>query len=67
MVIDGRLIIAGSFNYTGPANKLNDENIIVLGDLDSTDPASIELEEGLAGYALAEIDRVIRCYGEEIV
>ena len=31
MVIDERLVIAGSFNYTAPATTLNDENIIVLG------------------------------------
>lgn len=36
MVLDNEVIIAGSFNYTGPANELNDENIIILGDLDST-------------------------------
>jgi phosphatidylserine/phosphatidylglycerophosphate/cardiolipin synthase-like enzyme len=33
MVIDERVVIAGSFNYTGPATTLNDENIILLGDL----------------------------------
>ena len=37
MVIDERLVIAGSFNYTAPATTLNDENIIVLGDLEETD------------------------------
>ena len=30
MVIDKQVIIAGSFNYTGPANKFNDENIIII-------------------------------------
>ena len=34
MVIDERLLIVGSFNYTAPANTLNDENIIVIGDLE---------------------------------
>ena len=29
MVIDNQLIIGGSFNYTGPANRLNDENIFI--------------------------------------
>ncbi|MBA3800311.1 MAG: hypothetical protein H0X18_14695, partial [Geodermatophilaceae bacterium] len=38
MVIDGRLVIAGSLNYTGPATTLNDENVVVLGDLEETDP-----------------------------
>ena len=35
MVIDGQVVIAGSFNYTRNANKLNDENIMILGDLDT--------------------------------
>ncbi len=63
MVIDEQLIIAGSFNYTGPANQLNDENIIIIGDLDSTDPDSIQKQKALAGYALAEIDRIIDSFG----
>lgn len=59
MVIDEQVIIGGSFNYTGPANKLNDENIIILGDLHSTNAASITSQKKLAGFALAEIDRII--------
>lgn len=59
MVIDEQLIIAGSFNYTGPATKLNDENIIILGDLDCTEPDSIQKQQELAGYALSEINRII--------
>ena len=59
MVIDERLVIAGSFNYTAPANTLNDENIIVLGDLDETDPAAEMAQRQLASYALTEIDRII--------
>jgi phosphatidylserine/phosphatidylglycerophosphate/cardiolipin synthase-like enzyme len=64
MVIDRRLVIVGSFNYTGPANRLNDENIIILGDLDCPDPAIIQLEQRLAQYALDEIDRMIDKFGE---
>jgi len=63
MVIDEQLIIAGSFNYTGPATQLNDENIIILGDLDATDQDSIQKQKELAGYALAEIDRIIAVFG----
>lgn len=66
MVIDGELIIAGSFNYTGPANQLNDENIIVLGDLDETNPVGRQKQGELGRYALAEIDRLIEAYGERI-
>jgi phosphatidylserine/phosphatidylglycerophosphate/cardiolipin synthase-like enzyme len=40
MVIDERLTIVGSFNYTDPTATLNDENIIVLGDLEDTTAAA---------------------------
>jgi phosphatidylserine/phosphatidylglycerophosphate/cardiolipin synthase-like enzyme len=59
MVIDGRLVIAGSFNYTAPATTLNDENIVVLGDLEETDAAAEAAQQQLAAFALAEIDRII--------
>lgn len=52
--LDGR-----SFNYTGPANRLNDENIVILSDLDETRPESIATQMQFASYALAEIDRII--------
>jgi len=58
MVIDGRLTIVGSFNYTGPANTFNDENIIVVGDLEETDAAAEAAQRQVAGYALAEIERI---------
>jgi phosphatidylserine/phosphatidylglycerophosphate/cardiolipin synthase-like enzyme len=64
MVLDGQVMIAGSFNYTGPANKLNDENIIILGDLDSTENDSIVLQKEMAGYALEEINRIMDTFGE---
>ena len=67
MVIDEQLIVAGSFNYTGPANKVNDENIIIIGDLGSKDQDSIQKQKGLAKYALDEIDRMISSFGIEIV
>lgn len=60
MVIDGQLVIGGSFNYTGPANRLNDENIIVLGDLGETRSESIAAQKKFGAYALAEIDRIIQ-------
>lgn len=65
MVIDERVIIAGSFNYTGPANRLNDENVIMLGDLDPASP-SAEAQKGLARYAIKEIERIIKDYGVKI-
>ena len=62
MVIDEQVVIAGSFNYTGPANRLNDENIVILGSLQDTD-ASISKQRSLASYALKEIDRIVETYG----
>ena len=66
MVIDEQVIIAGSFNYTGPANALNDENIIILGDLSSTRASSIDRQRRLAKFALDEIDRIILEQGEPL-
>ncbi len=63
MVIDQRVVIVGSFNYTGPANQLNDENIVVLGDLKSAPTSSISKQKTLASYALREIDRIVNTYG----
>jgi phosphatidylserine/phosphatidylglycerophosphate/cardiolipin synthase-like enzyme len=59
MVIDHRLTIIGSFNYTGPATTLNDENIIVIGDLEETNPDAETAQQRIAGYALTEINRII--------
>ncbi len=66
MVLDEQVVIAGSFNYTGPATRLNDENIIILGDLESTRQRSIRAQRRLARYALAEIDRIIQAHGQAI-
>ena len=66
MVLDEQVVIAGSFNYTGPATRLNDENVMILGDLSSTKASSITAQKKLAGYALDEIDRIIEQHGKEI-
>jgi phosphatidylserine/phosphatidylglycerophosphate/cardiolipin synthase-like enzyme len=66
MVVDERLVIAGSFNYTAPATMLNDENIIVLGDLEETDPDAEAAQRELAVYALAEIQRIISDLSEPV-
>lgn len=63
MVIDKQVVIAGSFNYTGPANRLNDENIIVIGNLEETGQTSVEKQKKIASYALNEIDRIINDFG----
>jgi len=59
MVLDEEVIIAGSFNYTKPANLTNDENILVIGDLDATSTTTRNAQRKLAKYALDEIDRII--------
>ena len=61
-----QLIIGGSFNYTGPANQLNDENIVVLGDLNSRARRSIRQQKRLAAFAKAEIDRIIAQHAEPL-
>lgn len=66
MVIDERLVIAGSFNYTEPATIFNDENIVVLGDLEETNAAAESNQRRLAGYALAEIERIIADLAEPV-
>ena len=66
MVIDEKLIIAGSFNYTGPATRLNDENIMIIGDLNESRPESKEGQSQLAKFALMEIDRIIAQHGKRM-
>ena len=65
MVIDEQLIISGSFNYTGPANRLNDENIIILGDLESRGESK-QRQKRLARYALHEINRIQATFGHPV-
>jgi phosphatidylserine/phosphatidylglycerophosphate/cardiolipin synthase-like enzyme len=66
MVIDGAVIICGSFNYTDPANRLNDENILVIGDLEDADPEAQVRQRALAAFAQAEIERMIEAHGERV-
>ena len=65
-VIDEQVIIAGSFNFTGPANAMNDENIIVIGCPAEPDPEGQANQQLLAGYALDEIQRIIDDHCERI-
>lgn len=66
MVIDGQVIIAGSFNYTGPANRVNDENIVIIGDLGSKNQASIKKQKKLAEYCLDEMKRIRDKFGQTV-
>ncbi|MFC4063086.1 phospholipase D-like domain-containing protein [Planomonospora corallina] len=58
MVVDEAVVIAGSFNYTAPANNYNDENIFVIG---SPYPDLPEREGGpVDPAACAELARFFR-------
>jgi phosphatidylserine/phosphatidylglycerophosphate/cardiolipin synthase-like enzyme len=64
MVIDETAVIAGSFNYTAPANDYNDENIFVMGspylDLPKSKGGPVDPVAGaeLARFFRAEIQRI---------
>jgi len=60
MVIDDRIVVAGSFNYTAPANEYNDENLFVLGSPLEAEGTEVEADpvRNLAVHARAEIKRL---------
>ena len=58
MVIDDQLTIFGSFNYTKPANKSNDENILIVGDLEEPTGAAKTAQSKIAMACRLEIDRI---------
>jgi phosphatidylserine/phosphatidylglycerophosphate/cardiolipin synthase-like enzyme len=66
VVIDRRISIVGSFNFTGPANRLNDENILVVGEHAEDRTAGPAPGGTLAGAALAEIDRIVARFGDRL-
>ena len=66
MVIGEQVIIAGSFNYTAPATALNDENIVMIGDLSEEDPSKIAIQKRLGAFVLTEIDRMIQENGKSV-
>lgn len=62
MVIDELIVVAGSFNYTEPANEFNDENIFVMGSTHA-EVSGVEVEANpcreLAIHMKQEIERII--------
>lgn len=58
MVIDSKVIVIGSFNYTKPANLFNDENIIIIGDIDENTAIGKTNQSMMAEYAFKEIERI---------
>ncbi|MCP3869775.1 MAG: phospholipase [Gammaproteobacteria bacterium] len=65
MTIDDNLTIFGSFNYTGPANSSNDENIIIVGDLQESGQAAKAAQKRIATASRKEIDRIIDVFGRD--
>ena len=61
MVIDDRIVVAGSFNNTQPANDYNDENLFVVGSPHS-EVGGIEVTadpvKEIAVHMRAEIQRL---------
>ena len=66
MIIDGQVMIGGSFNYTEPATRLNDATILIIGAKDETDDDAIDRQRQLCAYALNEINRIILDFGEPV-
>lgn len=66
MVLDDQVVIAGSFNYTGPANALNDENIIILGSFGAATQRQRKAQQKIARFARQEIERIILAAGRAI-
>jgi phosphatidylserine/phosphatidylglycerophosphate/cardiolipin synthase-like enzyme len=67
MVIDKKTIIAGSFNYTEPANTLNDENIIIIGDSEEANGDSLIAQKKLGEGVYNMIDKMIGDFGVQVV
>jgi phosphatidylserine/phosphatidylglycerophosphate/cardiolipin synthase-like enzyme len=66
VVIDRQVVITGSFNYTAPANAMNDENIIVVGDINEDNATARARQQQFANYAWQEIERIIQHQSEQI-
>jgi phosphatidylserine/phosphatidylglycerophosphate/cardiolipin synthase-like enzyme len=61
MVIDDRIVVAGSFSYTAPANDYNDENLFVIGSPhEEVDGITVMVDpvKDVAVYMRAEIERL---------
>jgi phosphatidylserine/phosphatidylglycerophosphate/cardiolipin synthase-like enzyme len=62
MVIGDSTVVAGSFNYTEPANLFNDENLLVCGaPYETSEGVEVDRVESkrLAGHLTEEIDRIL--------
>ncbi len=65
MTIDRHTVVAGSFNYTAPANEFNDENLFVIGSpyegLPPREGGPVDKKacRTITDYLRKEIDRII--------
>ena len=64
-VVDDKIVVAGSMNYTKPANESNDENIFIIGspyDLGSDEGGPVDQSacKKIADFFHAEIERIIK-------
>lgn len=65
MAIDRHTVVAGSFNYTAPANEYNDENLFVVGspyeELPSSEGGPVDKTacKQIADYMRGEIKRIV--------
>ena len=65
MVVDDNIVVAGSMNYTKPANEYNDENVFIMGspypDLAADEGGPVDGAEcaALTTFFRDEIDRII--------
>lgn len=66
MSIDDRITIFGSFNYTGPANVSNDENIVIIGDLNEKSADIKKAQKRIAKNVRKEIDRIAKDFGSKV-
>lgn len=66
MVIDDQLVIGGSFNYTGPANRFNDENIIVIGDLAEDDEDAMRVQRRIGRFVRRSVESLVEAFGARV-
>jgi phosphatidylserine/phosphatidylglycerophosphate/cardiolipin synthase-like enzyme len=65
MAVDHHTVIAGSFNYTAPANEYNDENLFVVGSpyegLPKAQGGPVDMKacEEIVDYMRTEIERIV--------
>ncbi|MGL1935331.1 MAG: hypothetical protein OCD01_09930 [Fibrobacterales bacterium] len=57
MAINDAVTIFGSFNYTEPANRTNDENIVIVGDVFEDNAVARARQREVAVGCREEIER----------